>query len=117
MQVTKSCRRPEKYSVMDKLEQKKINLFQKEADAYVINLGPVNLVSIVTERGMLACGAFNVKALDKFNYPAAVVWRKEGRAIATIEDLLSGVIKETNDSAMRLGIVGDMPAKAALAKL
>jgi len=50
---------------------KKVQLTDKQADGYIIPLGPVNLVSVVTDSGMVGCGAFDVAVLDNFGYPAA----------------------------------------------
>lgn len=50
---------------------KKVQLTNKRADGYIIPLGPLNLVNVVTSVGMVGCGAFDVEALNKFNYPAA----------------------------------------------
>lgn len=114
------------------MEHSKIQLADKQADGYCINLRPsskgirkayptglgaVNLVFMVTNKGMLGCGAFNVAVLDKFNYPAAVVRSTSGSPIATIDELLSGVVKEANASAIKVGVKAGMPAKNALEKL
>lgn len=102
---------------MKRLIYKKIAFSGKDINTYIIKLGPVNLVSAVTDKGMLACGAFNVAALDKFDYPAAVARSSSGLPILTIDDLFCGVIKEANASALKLGIKAGMPAKDALGKL
>lgn len=36
-------------------------------------LGPINLVSVITDVGMVGCGAFNVAALNGLGYPAVKV--------------------------------------------
>ncbi len=92
----------------------KVKLAKKEADGYVIPLGKVNLVNVVTDLGMVGCGAFDVAALNNFGYPAARVKPSRGSSIATIDDLLVGVIKEANDAAARLGIKVGMSGKEAL---
>lgn len=114
------------------MQHTKIKLVAKQADGYCINLRPsskgirkayptglgaVNLVFMVTNKGMLGCGAFNVAALDKFNYPAAVARSTSGLPIATIDELLSGVVKEANASAIKVGVQPGMPAKNALERL
>jgi hypothetical protein len=50
-----------------------VKLASKEADGYVIPLGTINLVNVVTDVGMVGCGAFDVAALNNFGYPAAKV--------------------------------------------
>jgi uncharacterized protein YunC (DUF1805 family) len=92
----------------------KIKLTEKEADGYVIPLGPVNLINAVTDKGMIGCGAFDVAALENFNYPAAKVRPSRGNSISSLEDLLEGVIKEANPAAQRLGVKVGMSGKEAL---
>jgi uncharacterized protein YunC (DUF1805 family) len=94
--------------------QTKVKLAKKEADGYVIPLGKVNLVNVVTDQGMVGCGAFDVAALNNFGYPAARVKPSRGSSIATIDDLLVGVIKEANDAAAKLGIKIGMSGREAL---
>jgi uncharacterized protein YunC (DUF1805 family) len=51
----------------------KVQLARKQADGYVIPLGLINLVNVVTDVGMVGCGAFDVGALNSFGYPAAKI--------------------------------------------
>ena len=92
----------------------KIQLTNKEADGYVLPLGPVNLVYVVTDIGMVGCGAFDVAALDNFGYPAARVRPTRGASIATIEDLLVGEVKDANEAAASLGVKVGMAGREAL---
>ncbi len=92
----------------------KVNLDRKQADGYVIPLGPVSLVNIVTDVGMVGCGAFDVSALNSFGYPAAKVRPAQGTSIATIEDLLQGIVKEVNPAAEKLGLKIGLTGKEAL---
>lgn len=92
----------------------RVQLAHKMADGYIIPLGMVNLVSVVTDNGMVACGAFDIKALDAFNYPAARAGRADGGLIATIDDLLTGIIKGVNEAARKRGVAIGMSGKAAL---
>jgi uncharacterized protein YunC (DUF1805 family) len=48
---------------------------------------------------MVGCGAFDVAALNNFGYPAARVRPSQGSSIASIEDLLKGIIKVANPAA------------------
>ena len=95
----------------------KVQLTSKEADGYVISLGPFNLVSVNTDVGMVGCGAFDVAALDNFNYPAARVKSTKGGLIATIEDLLEGEVKDANEEAVKLGVVKGMSGREALDRM
>lgn len=69
---------------------------------------------MVTDLGMVGCGAFDVAALNNFGYPAARVKPSRGSSISTIDDLLVGVIKEANDAAAKMGIKVGMSGKEAL---
>jgi uncharacterized protein YunC (DUF1805 family) len=92
----------------------KVQLSRKEADGYVIPLGPVYLVAVITDRGMVGCGAFDVAALDSFAVPAAKVRPAAGGSIASIEDLMDGVVKEANSSAEKLGLRPGLKGREAL---
>ena len=91
-----------------------ISLRHSEGKGFVIPLGGINLVGVVTRNGMVGCGAFDVSALNNFAYPAAKVRPVSGPSIVTIEDLLSGEIKEANAAAQKFGITTGMTGKAAL---
>ncbi|MGD0952287.1 MAG: YunC family protein [Methanotrichaceae archaeon] len=92
----------------------KIKLARKEADGYIIPLGAINLVNVVTDVGMVGCGAFDVAALNNFGYPAAKVKPSQGSSIATIEDLLKGIVKEVNPAAEKLGLKVGLTGREAL---
>ena len=92
----------------------KVQLSHKQADGYVIPLGSLNLVNIVTDVGMAGCGVFDIAALDNFNYPAVRVKATGKELISTIEDLLNGEVKGVNKEAARLGIDIGMSGREAL---
>ena len=96
------------------MEHKKVSLTHKEADGYIVPLGPVNLVMIITDIGILGCGAFDVAALEKYDYPAARVKSERGLPIATLDDLQEGIVKDANSAAGILGITAGMKGKEAL---
>jgi len=104
--------------LMEKAEQSMqhvmVQLSAKLADGYVIPLGPVNLVSVVTDRGMIGCGAFDVTALGNFGYPAAKVRPACGTSIASIDDLMQGIVKEANSAAETLGVKAGLTGRQAL---
>jgi uncharacterized protein YunC (DUF1805 family) len=93
---------------------KRLQLAEKQADGYVIPLGPVNLVVIITDAGMLGCGAFDVAALDRFDYPAARASSPDGSPISTIDDLARATVKEANAAAGKRGVMAGMIGKEAL---
>ena len=92
----------------------KVKLARKEADGYIIPLGAVNLVNVVTDVGMVGCGAFDIAALNNFGYPAAKVRPAKGCSIATVEDLLQGIVKEVNPAAEKLGLKVGLTGREAL---
>lgn len=81
-----------------------VDLAGKQARGYVIPLGPVSLVVVVADKGMVGCGAFDVAALNSFGYPAARVRPAKGSSISSIEDLLAGIVKEANPAAEKMGV-------------
>ena len=94
--------------------QQKVRLLRGEGTGYVIPVGPVSLVSVVARQGMVGCGAFDVAALNNFGYPAARVRPSSGNSVATIDDLLAGIVKEANTAAEALGVRAGMTGKEAL---
>ena len=99
------------------MHHEKVQLMHKKADGYIISLGPVNLVNVVTDKGMVGCGAFDVAALDRFDYPAARVKSAHGGSIATIEDLLAGVVNDVNAAAITCGVAAGMSGREALDRM
>jgi uncharacterized protein YunC (DUF1805 family) len=99
------------------MEQVTVQLTKKKADGFVIPLGPANLVAVKTDVGLVGCGAFDVAALDSFSYPAAKVRPAAGPSIADIDDLLKGIVKEANRSAVGRGIKNGMTGRQALERL
>jgi uncharacterized protein YunC (DUF1805 family) len=95
----------------------KVQLSKKNADGYVIPLGDLKLVSVVTDTGMIGCGAFDVVALDNFNCPAAKVGHKNGELIDSVDDLLQGTVKEVNLAAEKLGLRAGISGRDALEML
>jgi uncharacterized protein YunC (DUF1805 family) len=91
-----------------------VQLTNKQADGYVIPIGKVNIVCVVTDVGMVGCGAFDVMALDANSYPAVRVKSTDGKPVATIDDLKRAVVKEANAGAAKLGIKADMTGSEAL---
>lgn len=96
------------------MQQVDVHLTKKKAQGFVIPFGPVNLVMVKTDTGMVGCGMFDVSALDSFSFPAAKIRPASGASIETIDDLMKGVVKEANRSAMGRGIKNGMTARQAL---
>jgi uncharacterized protein YunC (DUF1805 family) len=96
------------------MQQTDVHLTKKTAQGYVIPFGPVNLVTVLTDVGMVGCGMFDVSALDSFSFPAAKVRPAAGPSIVDIDDVLKGIVKEANRSAMGRGIKNGMTGRQAL---
>ena len=77
-------------------------------------LGAFSIVFASTDIGMVGCGAFDVMALDKFKYPAARVAGANGAAIATIDDLFEGIVKQANAAAAKRGVKAGMSGMDAI---
>ena len=104
--VTQACIRHEQATVEG-----------RSAEVVVMPIGPVSLVYARTERGILACGAIDPAALEKFGVAAARVRPTTGGSIGGLADLLAGEVREANAAAQALGIQPGMPGRAALALL
>lgn len=99
------------------MKQTSFRVGTAQAQGYEVPLGPVNLVFAVTATGLLACGAFDVAALDRFQYPAARVKSATGAPIATVQDLLAGIVKDANAGAAGRGVEAGMTGRQALERL
>ncbi len=89
----------------------------RAAEVVVLPIGPVSLVYARTERGVLACGAINPAALERFGVAAARVRPTTGSSITSLSDLLAGEVREANPAALALGIEPGMSGREAFAKL
>ena len=96
------------------MHQIDVKLTGKVATGFVIPLGPANLVAIKTDVGLVGCGAFDVAALDSFSYPAVKVRPSLGPSIVDTDDILRGIVKEANRSALGRGIKTGMTGRQAL---
>ena len=96
------------------MHQIDIQLNSKKAVGFVIPLGPANLVAVKTDVGLVGCGAFDVAALDSFSYPAVKVRPALGPSIANTDDILTGIVREANRSALGRGIKTGMTGRQAL---
>ncbi|MCK9578899.1 MAG: YunC family protein [Methanoregula sp.] len=96
------------------MKQVEVRLTRKVAEGFIVPLGKVNLVAVKTDVGLVGCGAFDVAALDSFSYPAAKVRPSLGPSIEDIDDIMKGIVKEANRSAMGRGIKNGMTGRQAL---
>lgn len=89
----------------------------RAAEVVVLPLGPVSLVYARTGKGVLACGAIDPAALERFGIAAARVRPTTGSSIGSLADLLAGEVREANAPAQALGICAGMTGQAAWARL
>ncbi len=94
------------------MKHEKIEIGDQEADGYVIPLESCNLVFATKGNSLLACGAIDVAAMDKFNVPTAKV-----TGVSSVDDLLNGEIKAVNQAAEARGVTSGMRGRDALARL
>lgn len=90
----------------------------KTIELQVLPLGPVSLVYARTAKGLLACGAIDPAALQRFGIAAARVKPAAGKSsIGSLADLLEGEVREANDGAKALGIQVGQAGTHALRQL
>ncbi len=53
------------------MENVTVQLPHKKAEGYVIPLGPANLVAIITDIGLVGCGAFDVSCTRLVQLPGS----------------------------------------------
>ncbi|PTY08927.1 DUF1805 domain-containing protein [Opitutaceae bacterium EW11] len=88
----------------------------KPVHVAVLPIGPVNLVYAQTPNGLLACGALDPAALERFGIAAARV-KPAGASVANYQDLLAGSVREANAPAQARGIRVGMTGEEALKRL
>ncbi len=75
------------------------------------------LVIIGAEKGLVACGAIDVKVMDKFNAVVAVAKGTPQSPLKTPDDLLAAKIVDATSKAKECGVTIGMSGKEALEKL
>jgi quinol monooxygenase YgiN/uncharacterized protein YunC (DUF1805 family) len=96
------------------LQPRRITIGEKQVAVHIIPLGPANLVFAQTEHGILACGAIDPSALQRFDLPTARVKPTRGPSISNLDDLLAGEVREANTAATAVGIKVGMSGRDAL---
>jgi quinol monooxygenase YgiN/uncharacterized protein YunC (DUF1805 family) len=89
----------------------------KQLTVHSIPLGPANLVFAQTDRGILACGAIDPVALQRFGLAVARVKPTRGSSIANFDDLLAGEVREASEAASVLGVKAGMTGSEVLRRL
>lgn len=84
----------------------------ESADGYVVPVGECKLVFIKKGQALLACGAIDIEALDKFNVPAAKV-----TGVSTLDELLDGTVQRVNATATQQGAIAGQSGRSTLETL
>jgi uncharacterized protein YunC (DUF1805 family) len=76
-----------------------------------------NILLAAGAKGFLACGVFDLAALERFGVAAALVESAPDNPIGTLERFAARKIMAANDKARALGIAPGMDAAEAMARL
>ena len=93
---------------------RRIEIEGKRITVHSIPLGSANLVFAQTEHGILACGAIDPAALQRFGLATARVKPTRGPSISNVDDLLAGEVREANEAATALGVKVGMSGREVL---
>ena len=74
-----------------------------------------NILLITGSKGFLACGIFDLEAIDRFGVAAAIPESTPDNPIGTLERFAYRNIKKVNAKAAAMGITPGMPVAEALA--
>jgi len=96
------------------LHPRLVEIDGRQVTVHTIAIGSVSLVFAQTGRGILACGAIDPVALQRFGLPTARVKPTRGTSITSFDDLLAGEVREANDAATALGVKVGMAGRVAL---
>jgi uncharacterized protein YunC (DUF1805 family) len=103
--------------MQEEVLHQRVKLAMKEGRGYSIPLGPVNLVAVVTENGLICNDVVDIEALENYDYPAAKIGPAEGSVIETLEDLMEGEVTAANLHAVQHRIEVGMSAREAANRL
>ena len=76
-----------------------------------------SLLIVVAPKGFLACGIFDLDALDRFGKSAGIVESGPDNPIGTLERFMERKVVVRNKGAERLGITCGEAASTALEKM
>ncbi len=75
------------------------------------------IVIIVAEKGLVACGAIDIKVMDAFSAVVAVARGTPQSPLKTPDNLLAAKIVDATSKAKEHGVTVGMSGKEALAKI
>jgi uncharacterized protein YunC (DUF1805 family) len=71
-------------------------------------------VAIICNKGMIGCGAFDVKLMEEHEQVIAVAHGKLNAPLITCEDLLDAIIEGTTKLARKFGVKEGMTCREAV---
>jgi uncharacterized protein YunC (DUF1805 family) len=103
--------------VLHEFRHERVKLAMKEGEGYVIPMGPTNLVTVVTDHGVVGNDLLDTEMLENFEVAAAKIGPAEGDVIESLEDLMAGEVKVANLHAVQRRVEVGMGALEALNRL
>ena len=97
---------------MNKPVNETVQWKNETVEAYTVPMQTCNLVFAIRGNALLACGAFDLAALEKFNVAAAKV-----TGVSCAEELLAGRVQAVNRCAVERGVSIDELGGDALLKM
>jgi uncharacterized protein YunC (DUF1805 family) len=94
------------------LQTREIDVDDKKAAGFHIDLNGVPLLVARGSKGFVMCGYLNISAADKFGQAAAVV-----KGVRTLDELLEKEVSEVSAAAAKLGVMPGMTGRQALSRL
>ena len=102
---------------MQRVVKKEMMIKDKPVTGVEISWDNGQCVLIVADKGLVACGAIDLKVMDEFDFAIAISKGTPEKPLVTTEDLLDAKISGTTTEAQNLGIIEGMSGREALEKL
>ena len=102
---------------MQKDVKKEMIIKNKKVTGVEISWDNGQCVLIVANKGLVTCGAIDLKVMEHFNFAAAISHGTPEKPLVTTEDLLDSKITGVTSEAQNLGIIEGMSGREALEKL
>ncbi len=102
---------------MQKVVKKEMVFKDKKVTGVEISWDNGQCVFIVADKGLVACGAIDLKAMEEFNFAAAISKGTPEKPLVTTEDLLDAKVTGITSEAQNLGLIEGMSGREALEKL
>ena len=102
---------------MQKVVKKEMMIKDKTVTGVEISWDNGQCVLIVAKKGLVACGAIDLKVMDEFDFAVAISKGTPEKSLVTTEDLLDAKIIGATSEAQNLGIIEGMSGREALEKL